>query len=240
MKNKIVLLFVITLVIITLTSCNASRNDENITQTPTLEVNTTEELAEYRTYYDILSAAVNGYGLGAVEQNSIPNLYSGVIHAELIDFNNDGLPELLYAYNDGSDKFWVHFAVYGFGSGKAELLDTYTVAPTHLGVNIALNQDGLAYLHYLEINAFNKSDSYYTLIDGEWTSVLELYLSTEDVEDAVVDWFVNGNEVDELEYDSSLKALGIVSSRELWWGNHGVDLDTVQMLLSELKTRSKI
>ncbi len=194
--------------------------------------------AAYRAYYDILKAAVDECGFGVIEQHeNLPNLYSGVIHAELIDFNNDRLPEFLYVYADDSLLYGAHIAVYEYNSDSAELLGTFDVWPTHVGADIDIDQYNFAYLHHYSLYSFDSEDSYYTLIDGKWTSALELS-STSDDFDELDEWFVNGSQVHKHDYYNALETLCIVSSRQLWWGGRGVDLDTIHTLLAELDRRA--
>ena len=61
--------------------------------------------AAYEAYYDELSAVAdnNGIGFDIVEREYYPSSFLGLAYAELIDFDNDGLPELLYFVGDGAN-----------------------------------------------------------------------------------------------------------------------------------------
>jgi hypothetical protein len=192
----------------------------------------------YKAYYEILNAAINEYGFGSVEKVSpMPNLYSGVIYAELIDFDNDGIPELLFAYSDDSIQYGAFYMVYGFNSGKAELLGTYKVYATHLGVDIITNENSIAYFHYKNLYDYEREYNYYTLVDGIWLSFLELkWLKFDDFINQAEweEWYINGEQAEQHEYDNALEALNVVDSRQLWWGDCDIDLNTVQSVLTEL------
>ena len=206
------------------------------------------QLAVYNEFYDILRAAIDEFGVGHSEEvREYLYEYSGVIHAELIDFDKDGLPELLFVYSDGSIEYGAHIVVYGYISGKAEMLAKHEMWPTHTGVDITVNSNGITYFHYYEGDDFGIFDDYYSLIDGKWAPIIELSLldlwhmdendSVNDEQDEY-EWFVNDNKVDEAEYVSAREALGIVSTRTIWWGSRGVDLITVEEVFEKLKSGS--
>jgi len=204
----------------------------------------------FAAYYDILIAAVNEYGFGVDNESYsyYPNSHSGVIHAELIDFDNDGMPELLYAFAEESEEYEgyyeTYFVVYGFSSDRAELLGKHRVWNTHVGAEIAYDRDGFTYFHYSSLYSFDTDDYYYTLIDGKWTAALVLSWESDgtswnydlsDYDDQ--QWFVNGKEVDRQDYDSAFEALGIVCSRTVWWGGRGFNLGSVQTILTKFEAR---
>ena len=64
--------------------------------------------AAYRAYYDVLKAAVDEHGVSLRYEDTYGKDYhdndpnEGISYAELIDFDNDGIPELLYTVSFGS------------------------------------------------------------------------------------------------------------------------------------------
>jgi len=71
-------------------------------------VSETQKTDAYKAYYDVLTETIAKYGMiNAPEDDK-----SGVDSAQLIDFYNDGLSELLYTYTDEEGRSYL--AVYGF------------------------------------------------------------------------------------------------------------------------------
>ena len=176
----------------------------------------------YAAYYELLTAAINEYGTGAMLTNTdgSPQI-KGVIYAELIDFNNDGVPELLFMY--GYDDFFASAicVVYTYTSGAVKQLGSYMQYLNHAGVDIAESRDGTAYLCYIEGDSFAVSFQYYTLVGDDWIEVLALAVFDEEIYDDnwewiedITSWYVDGNEVSEYEFTDALETyIGVVNRR---------------------------
>ncbi|MCL2385964.1 MAG: S-layer homology domain-containing protein [Defluviitaleaceae bacterium] len=121
----------------------------------------------FEAYYNILRDYINRYGI--VDANSTWRIGvevagrswddrfvpapTGVHHAALIDFNNDGIPELFITYSVGDDDGWfsrLDARVYGFVNGQPNILHD-----TGFGsggesfierIRIARSSDGRAFL----------------------------------------------------------------------------------------------
>lgn len=192
---------------------------------PEIELEHNQEKIEmedvYRAFYVLLSAAVSEHGVGALDTNAdgSPQL-RGVLYAELIDFDNDGVPELLFLYGDETFFASAVCVVYKYSQGTVEQLGNYGLYLNHAMVSIAESQNGAAYLCYGEGDSFAWSDHYYTLVNSDWIEVLSLsYFVVDEVYDSNGDWlrddfawFVDGNEVSEQEFENALETyLGIVN-----------------------------
>jgi hypothetical protein len=199
-----------------------------------------EELLQsaYSAYSDILRAVIEEHGIGNII-SSAWNANAGIVHAELIDFDNDGIPELLYVYVNKEEQYTRIFVViYGYQNGKAELLDEYELWFTHVGYDIAIDQHGISYFYYHSLYSFDSVRYYYTMVDGEWTRVLMQNWEVNAMIDDTDKWFVNGLEVDRQAYNKALEDLSIVRSRVMWWGGRGpFSPDTVFPLLTRLDER---
>ena len=94
----------------------------------------------YKAYYDVLKAVVDEYGIGftsdisneayeeAREQGEeLEPSSSGVIYAELIDFENNGSPQLLLFYGSYGipDYYIMSCDVYNYSVAGTELYGTY-------------------------------------------------------------------------------------------------------------------
>lgn len=198
--------------------------------------------AVYSAYYRILDAAVQAHGSGTVEALSgRPDIYRGVIHASLIDFDNDGLPELLYVYGDGDATPGVHFVVYGYTAGRVELVGVYQPEQSVFNVELLICRDGVAYIHAYSRLSYSAHDYYYTLVNGEWTLAHEFSWNAESSSwDHATSSFgneqclVNGEEVDKQAFDNASGAIDVVRTRVYWSGYSRFDLDSVGVILSEL------
>jgi len=178
----------------------------------------------YATYYKLLSAAVSEYGTGGKSTNTdgSPQI-KGVIYAELIDFNNDGLPELLFMYGDDNFFASAFCVIYTYSSGAVELLESYHLYLNHATIGIAESRNGITYLLFGAGDSFAWSDFYFTLIDGYWTEVLSLEYFINEIYDDDWNWledeteyYVDGVEVSEHVFDNALRThLGVVNLRYL-------------------------
>ena len=137
--------------------------------------------AAYKAYYEVLKEAVDEYGIGWHESTNGPG--RGLVYAGLIDFDNDGLPELMYKYlNNQVVDF---YCIYGY-SGGAELLTSGVVggdAGWYSSFEIVTDRSGVSYLHENESYSSDfdeyedgednsyEEDTYYTVKGGEWVEV---------------------------------------------------------------------
>ena len=187
-------------------------------------------------YYDVLKSAVDEYGYG--------DGFNGVVYADFVDLDNDGIPELIYIYGNNTgnmdDVAKVEVRVYGYFGGLV-LHTSYRLYPTHINeVRKATCQDGLSYLTYGEVGGLQGFDEYYSIIDGVWALALSLMWNEKtDVweepnidgdsvrgDDFWYEFYINGNLVDWESYsDAPGTELGITSERTLWnwWGYMGED-----------------
>ena len=158
----------------------------------------------FEAYYELLSDAVKEHGFGRMEDNNGQGRQvKGVIYAELIDFDNDGVPELLFIYGLPGP-YTANCVIYTYSENSAELLGSYSLYLNHAWISIISNDNGISFLSH----SLDELDLFYTLANGQWAEVLnrEFY---EDYEDDEYEWFVNGNRADEQEYEDSLiKYLG--------------------------------
>ena len=127
--------------------------------------------AVHKAYYDILRAAVNESGY--VNENTY-TWYKGIFYAELIDFDNDGIPELIYASMPDAIMPPV-ISVYGY-LGEATLLFTEQLirssGPATRSM-IAMGRNNEKYLHIDEHSGpYTDGSIYYTVNNGNWIEVL--------------------------------------------------------------------
>jgi len=185
-------------------------------------------------YYEVLKTAVDEYGYG--------DGFNGVVYADLVDLDNDGIPELIYIHGNGNDDMdgEVEVRVYGY-SECLVLYTSYQLYPTHTNeVRKATCRGGLSYLTYSEVGGLDGFDDYYTIENGVWTLALSLdwrektdFLEEPGIDDDPDMWleywnefYVNGNLVNlELYRNAPETELGITSERTLWnwWGYMGDD-----------------
>jgi len=184
-------------------------------------------------YYEEIKTAVDKYGYG--------DGFNGVVYADFVDLDNDGIPELIYIYGDGIMDGTVEVKIYGYSEGLVPHT-SYLLYPTHTNeVRKATRQDGLSYLTYSDVSDLDGFDEYYSIVNGMWTLALELYWNRKDeiayeepgIDDDLDLWrdvwneyYVNGNYVNWESYRNAPEMeLGITSERTLWnwWGYMGED-----------------
>ena len=205
--------------------------------------------AAYQAYHNVLRAAVDEYGIGAIDSSTggysmEPEDHKGVVHAELIDFAGDGMPLLLLIYEDGtmySIMFGSHFELYRY-NGKAEMIYSGGIgAEGGYGsfVDVCPGKNGITYLHHIEYFAADGkiAEYYYTIENGQLSMALELgcdenyggpqgyYYSN---------CFINGQPASEQAYkDAPRNHLGITEEREVPENNSGA---IVHRTLAELQS----
>ena len=143
----------------------------------------------------------------------------------MIDFGNGGLPSLLYVISYGMNSTDRECYVYGYSERKAELFSTMltrgresATAYQHMGgdnfrsFEIVTDKNDVKYLRvYIAWQALE--DKYYTVKNGDWCA--ELYRFYYIHANGDVEWYVNGNLVDNDTYDSAPETeLGIVNTSE--------------------------
>jgi len=183
-------------------------------------------------YYEVLRTAVDEYGYG--------NGFSGVVYADFVDLDNDGIPELIYVYGDDTMDGRVEVRIYGH-FGSLVLHTSYYLYPTHTNeIRKATSREGLSYLTYSDVGGLDGSDKYYSIVDGVWTLALSLTWGKKEVDvegpgidddpdlwmDIWYDFYVNRNPVNwEAYLNAPETELGITSERTLWnwWGYMGQD-----------------
>ncbi|MCL2200073.1 MAG: hypothetical protein FWB80_14265 [Defluviitaleaceae bacterium] len=163
----------------------------------------TQHDTAFSAYYEILRRKINTYGISAMSGNI------GVDYARLVDFDNNGIPELIIVYNDtGLNDFgWHEYSnviIYGFSDRPEVLRESHIFwgdhASRHLGVVTSSN--GNIYLH--ERNFIGLVDNYdgnfYSLRNGEWVLALNVsnhfnhLLDTDADGNLIREFMINGNE----------------------------------------------
>ena len=206
-------------------------------------------IAAYKAYYKLINSLIDDYGIGYNQGNDDifwgsdlwwTVVYSGVVYAELIDFNNDGLSELLVIYNDGNTHFSDTWAIFGY-SGNVELYYKMLFGfegGSGYDAEIALSSNGLKYLvhaYYYYVNDDERDYSYYTVKDGNWYTALTRSVSITDESrqwdyhgDYQWQWMVNGELVGENEYETAPETeLGITGMQSIpFYTRYQEDIET--------------
>ena len=175
-----------------------------------------ESLSIYRAFYDTLQNAIAEYGISL---SCNPNS-EGMRSAWLIDFNNDGMPALMF--NRSVDYgFGVLYFVYGYSHDAAELWFTGLATPFNTAPNtfsIAVNDSGKKYLMEFGIHTWSTWCYYHSFANGESVlalgrhSILE-YIETEDGEWVYkTNYYVNENATcHEIFMNAPQSKLGIIA-----------------------------
>ena len=209
------------------------------------------EKSAYSALYNELKLAVETYGMGFQ-----PSGVAGMAFAELIDFNNDGIPELIYAvWNEGGRDATVFVVGYHGGSVVQMYKGESHFASWHDGpheIKIAECKYGSKYFvtGKTDFEAGQSTYNYFVYGAGMWYSVLNLF-SNITYESYTHDgshfyervnhheWYVDREAVSEEEYkNASGKWREITSYREITRNSHGVD--TVIEAIAELKFLSSV
>ena len=180
-------------------------------------------------YYEALKTSVDEYGYG--------DGYNGVVFADFIDLDDDGIPEMICIIGNDVDelKSEIYVNIYGY-TEQLVLYKSYRLYPTHINeVRKATSRDGSSYLTYSEVGGLSGFDEYYRVVNGEWALALSLsWNEKEEIIDnpdityeiaAQIDYwndlYVNGNPVSlDLFINAPETELGIINERTLWnwWG----------------------
>jgi len=181
------------------------------------------------------------------------NIYwdmGSILHAELVDFDNDGLPELFLIVEPNDD--WAREI------GQADLfVISYNGSPTIIysmglsseggqawSAGLAYSSDGQVYFIHIAggtgMYDIEERD-YRALRNGEWVSILTTEIwsgwDSERQDFTLQHFYVNGIRVSEEQLNSSLATLGITRTREFRaWGRFDIP-KSIQGLLSELDSK---
>jgi|GEM_PF-2516856 len=161
---------------------------------------------------------------------------SDIVHAELIDFDNDGVPELfiMLEIGFGDPTIMIPHIVVGYNEGIEVLFGRLAwIAMTGFGgsgelFGLSVTEDGQTYI----VRNFDEADTrndenyteseYFALKNGEFVSILTVAYSfvivtCEEDEFVSVQVFIyiNGNEADESELFERYQELGIIEHRHL-------------------------
>ena len=213
--------------------------------------------AAYRAYYDVLTAAVEEHGAGS--HMSIPDgrsVFGGVVYAKLVDFDNDGIPELIYIYgtydtdeDEPSMAMWTstrNLVIYGF-SGRAERI--FSSSSGYDGLTgehsrswyVATSRDGNNYFVIHDSSDYGSNTDYMRLTNRNWTTVLNLsgrfnFEAEMAGELDVFFVYVNGNRVSRQEYERAPeRELGIDDRQGFEFWRDGMTFPTVSAVRAELR-----
>ena len=209
--------------------------------------------AAYKAYYEVLKAAVDEHGIGGNPGE--------VGAAGLIDFDNDGMLELVFAIETGELGPDIH--VYGY-TGSSVLLfyrgsatgDAFRGAD----VSFATGNEGTTYISefrksYIDdstksffredaefqafesvLNGYHDITNYYTVRNNQWVSELILTRNVDLRTLEPFEWFVNNVPVSKQDYNNAPEIeLGITDVRYI---EHGANpASVVEATLAELQSR---
>ena len=165
----------------------------------------------YKAYYDVLKSAIEE----AEESDWVDMIVGGsrfyeVTGAALFDFDNDGLPELLFytRYNGSDDAN--EFSIYGYSAGAVcyGQYGVYSAFGEYTKIQIVTDRSGLSYLQntYVTQNLIEddtagwvvdseeREDLYFTFKDGKWVKVPEEEIDIVEVQD--MSWTTTPSTVD--------------------------------------------
>jgi hypothetical protein len=167
----------------------------------------------FAAYHELLLSLISEFGVGNNVTIEHAPYFEGVIYAELIDFDNDGIPELLVIRGEESFPASAVCLVYRYTTGGVELLGSYGLYLNHAWVSIVESRNGTSYLCYSGGDSFGVDDTYYTIVDGFWIEVLnrafyieEIYGDNWEWLRDEHEWFVNGHSATEQEYNDALES----------------------------------
>jgi hypothetical protein len=140
------------------------------------EVENKINLEAYRAYYEVLKWAIDRYGVEDVSEEYDMHRFHriGLHYAELIDFDNNGTPELLFV--NVVPGAWADVYIYGYQERLEQLFSSVfsysSTGPNHYGISFAT--DGTQYLTEWFRREYGWYNLYFTLVDGEFTKILEV------------------------------------------------------------------
>ena len=144
------------------------------------------QAAAYSAYYDFLQAEISRIGIiSNCEQYFKDHMYDsilderpkGLLYAQLIDFDNSGVDELLIVKLDDDDPYGlgitdVRLQVYAYSGGKAVKIAQPSISDDYPDFEFTLTTgtDGRSY--FREYTSWDRSLSYdydyYTVVNGQW------------------------------------------------------------------------
>jgi hypothetical protein len=204
----------------------------------------------YDAFYKVLHDTITLYGIvedGFFEMENMQvtkwcDDIREIAFAKLIDFDNDGTPELVIAHvtvrgfnveRDFYEGRWLTYYLYSYTDGNAELLGTFSEGQGNSGgnhVDIVTGKDNIVYLRnrgYLFGGGYGIFDAFYTVKNGELVAVLTTgetgrWENHSDL--AAEEWLVNDVSVSEQEYLNALDTvIGEVEVREFQIGATAVN-----------------
>ena len=195
-----------------------------------------DDKTHFNAYYTVLSNALAEHGSGTTISNADGSKsFKGILYAELIDFDNDGVPELLFLYGNTAGPYSAVCVVYGYFDPSAVQLGKYDMYLNHMFVNIIESRTGESFLNYNYEDYAETYDTYFTLQNGFWTEVMNRAYFEDDFYDDEPEWYVNGNSVSQQAYNDALETyLAINRSREISMFDD--NLYTVNAVLSFLES----
>lgn len=164
-----------------------SVNEVFLAESPISDSHISIEKVQYeykKAYLELVQNIIDEFGLGDFTNDNWPDM-NGVYYAELIDFDNNGEPELFFAYSSGKE--WgvtLTYFVYGFQSDEIELLATeqeYWGGNFEHGFSFATDKDGTRYVCNYHTANWEGYYDYYTIFGGKWTKAWSRnYIQKED------------------------------------------------------------
>ncbi len=123
-------------------------------------------------YLEIINDLIHEYGEGTIASQSDPypqEALTGLVVAKLIDFDQDGQPELFCSYRSMDDAFApiAHQTVYGVKNGSVQILfheDAGSKGGANPGSTIQIHNDGTPYIFRYDGSVVD----YLTLQDDEF------------------------------------------------------------------------
>jgi len=194
----------------------------------------------YQAYYDILQAAIDKHGEFDSMYSDFWNttIYTGVQYAELVDFNNDGILELIFTWTSDEGGMPGGAAVcliYGYTGEEAILYFSGELVLSGYGpksISIVKGENNVKYFILAGQHSGGEILDYYTLENNAWV----LSLSTETGRYDVYE--VNGKSVTKEEYTNAAKTeLGITSDIDSNCVEHYNNLDSVKTVIAELEKK---
>ena len=198
-------------------------------------------IAAYAAYRDLLNDLIEEHGRGRHRRGGEyrRHEYEGLLYAELIDFNNDGLDELFIVLGD--EYVYPSYQFYTFSRSEGlVLLSTHFVEDT-ANNNLAFTQNGTVFFHVYSLDLVGATDTFFTLSEnGSWAVATSRETNTINAHVGEVPyWTVNGIDVTERTYNRVPDSfLGVTHTRSVFvWNNGRVYWSTVQDTLSTLNRR---
>jgi len=197
-------------------------------------------LAAYRDFLaapQSIEASVEGSWI-VPHLGRVPWSIQDVRYAELIDFDNNGIPELvLYiSLSIPADRraeinefefnlFHRRLVVVGYNAGRAEVIYEGIVwgeGGTWAGIGFADSSTGLSYLVHMEGGGFTTNRNFLALRNGRWESVLATRVLTRwdnAIQQNIPEYFyVNNARVNQAQFNQVTAGdLGITQTRYLEW-----------------------